>query len=74
MKHLRENFEGKYLLTKQDPNPFMYEYENDIDSSESLEPKRASYFKSLIGVIMWMIETGHIEIATEVSMLSSFLA
>ena len=33
----------------------MYEHEPDIDSSEPLDPERASYFQYLIGVMIWMI-------------------
>ena len=33
VKNLIENFEEKYLLPKQVPNTFMYEYESDIDTS-----------------------------------------
>ena len=74
VKHLRENFEGKYLLPKEDPNSFMYEYEPNIDSSEPLNPEQASYFQSLIGVMRWMVEIGCIDISTKVLMISLFLS
>ena len=51
----------------------MYEYDTDIDSSEQLDTEQVSYLQSLIGVMMWVVEIGRIEIATEVSMLSLFL-
>ena len=64
----------KYLLPKQAPNIFMYEYDPDIDSSDPLDPEKSSYFQYLVVVMRWMIEIGYTDIATEVSMLSSFLA
>ena len=62
---MSKNFERGYSLHKQSQNPFMYEHEPDIDSSEPLDPERASYFQYLIGVMRRMIENFHIDIATE---------
>ena len=41
---------------------------------ELLDADTANYFQPLIGVMRWMVEIGQIDIATEVSMLSSHLA
>jgi hypothetical protein len=49
-------------------------YEPELDESTPLDPDAASYFQSIIGVMQWMIEIGRIDIATEVSLLSSNLA
>ena len=72
--HLKENYGGRYSLLKQAPNPFTMSYDPDTDVTEPLDPERANYFQSIIGVMRWMIEIGRIDIATEVSMLSSYLA
>ena len=64
----------RYKLLKDAPNPFMMGYEPDQDVSEVLAPQEASYFQSLIGIMRWMIELGRVDIATEVSLLSSYLA
>ena len=69
--HLRENFDGKYKLQKNAPNPFPYHYEPEIDISPALNPEMASYYQSLIGIMRWMVELGRVDIATEVSLLSS---
>ena len=45
-----------------------------MDISRMLTPDKASYFQTIIGVMRWMVELGRIDIATEVSQLSSFLA
>ena len=39
-----------------------------------LSPNDASHFQSLIGVLRWIVELGRVDIAVEVSMLSSCLA
>ena len=48
-------------------------YEAVTDTSKALDPAEASYFQSIIGVMRWMVEIGRIDIATEVSLLSSHL-
>lgn len=73
-KFLKDNFGGKYALPKIAPNPFAMGYEPELDTSTPLEPDEASYFQSIIGVLRWMVEIGRIDINTEVSILSSFLA
>ena len=72
--HLNNNFDGKYKLPKQSPNPFVMGYEAELDTSTLCDPEEASYFQSIIGVMRWMIEIGRVDISTEVSILSSFLA
>ena len=49
-------------------------YEAIMDTYKDLDPAEASYFQSIIGVMRWMVEIGWIDIATEVSLLSSHLA
>ena len=34
----------------------------------------ASYYQSLIRIMRWMIDMGHIDVKTEVSLLSSYMA
>ena len=56
------------------PNPFPLDYEPSMDTSVLLDPELASYYQTIIGVLRWMVEIGQIDITTEVSQLSSFLA
>ena len=72
--HLKRNFDGQYALKGKAPNPFEVGYEPEMDVSPELPPDEASYFQSIIGVMRWMVELGRIDIAVEVSQLSSFLA
>ena len=49
-------------------------YRPELDISRELTDSRAVYFMSLIGILRWAVELGRIDIETEVSKLSSFLA
>ena len=42
--------------------------------TDPLDPDRASYYQTMIGVMRWMVEIGRIDIAAECSLLSSHLA
>ena len=63
-----------YELITNAPNPFPLGYEPCMGVSPLLSPVEASYFLTIIGVMRWMVELGRIDIAVEVSQLSSFLA
>ena len=56
------------------PNPFVGGYRPETDMIDPLDPDRASYYQTMIGVMRWMVEIGRIEIATECSLMSSYLA
>ena len=62
------------IPVKSAPNPFVMGYEPDMDISTECDVEEATYFQSVIGIMRWMIEIGRIDVATEVSMLSSHLA
>ena len=62
---LKNNFDGKYSLPRTAPNPFVGEYRPETDMTDPLEPVRASYYQTMIGVMRWMVEIGRIDIATE---------
>ena len=61
-------------MPKSAPNPFMVGYLPEIDVTPALDTDRASYYQTMIGVLRWMAELGRVDIATEVSLLSSHLA
>ncbi len=73
-KHLKSNYGSRYVLPTQAANPFVMGYEPELDETPALDPDRASYFQSIIGVMHWMCEIGRIDIATEVLLLSLHLA
>jgi hypothetical protein len=72
--HLTEKLTGKYLITARADNLFPVDYDPSTDLSDILDPDCSSFYQHRIGVMRWMVELKRINIATEVSMLSSYLA
>ena len=71
--YLKEKFSDEYEYIANVPNPFPLGYEPCMDLSPLLSPDEASYFQTIIGVMIWLVELGRIDIAVEVSQISSFL-
>ena len=71
---LQNNFNGKYSLPNMASNSFVGGYQPETDTTDPLDPDRASYYQTMIGVMRWMVEICRIDIATECSLLSSHLA
>ncbi len=57
-KHLKLNYDGRYVLLTQAANPFFMGYEPELDETPALDPDRASYFQSIIGMMQWMCKIG----------------
>jgi hypothetical protein len=72
--HLPEKLNGKYSIPARADNPFPVDYDPSTDLSDILDPECSSFYQHLIGVMEWMMELGRIDIANEISMLSSYLA
>ena len=72
--YLTEKLNDRYRLPTRADNPFPTTYCPDTDTTEPLDPECSSFYQHLIGVLRWMVELGRVDIATEVSMLSSYLA
>jgi hypothetical protein len=73
-KHLTDKLNNHFCLPQQADNPFPYDYCPELDLSEPLDLECSSFYQHLIGVMRWMVKLGRIDIATEVSLLSSHLA
>jgi hypothetical protein len=54
--------------------PMRANYRPELDDSSELKIDGVRYFQELIGVLRWAVELGRIDIAMEVSMLSTHLA
>jgi hypothetical protein len=65
--------EGRKLPNRA-ATPFVQGYRPETDVSPELDPERAAYYQSQIGVLRWCVELGRIDIITEVSMLASHVA
>ena len=62
---LKNNFDGKYSLPNMAHNLFVGGYRPETDMTDPLDPDRAFYHQTMIGVMRWMVEIGRIDIATE---------
>jgi hypothetical protein len=72
--HLSEKLNGKYSIPARADNPFSVDYDPSTNQSDLLDPDCSSFYQHIIGVMRWMVELGRIDIATKVSMLSSYLS
>ncbi len=72
--HLTKKLNGKYSIPARADNPFPVDYDPSTDQTDILDPECSSFYQNLMGVMRWMVELGQIDIATEISMLSSYLA
>ena len=65
---------SKWKLPAKAETPMQTSYRPELDVSPELEPTKAAYYQSVIGVLRWMVELGRVDICLECSMLSSHLA
>jgi hypothetical protein len=72
--HLTKKLDRKYKIPVRADNPFPVDNCPETDLSDPLDTECSSFYQHLIGVMGWMVELGQIDIATKVSMLSSYLA
>jgi hypothetical protein len=70
---MTEKLGGTFKIPAKAANPFPENYSPDTDMTDPLDPECSSFFQHLIGVMRWMVEIGRVDIAVEVSMLSSYL-
>jgi hypothetical protein len=64
---------GDQKLMNKASDPFTGGYKPDLDEIPDVEPTRANFYQSQIGILRWCVELGRIDIITEVSMLSTYL-
>jgi hypothetical protein len=64
---------GDQMLMKKESGPFAGGYKPGLDESTELEPTRANFYQSQIGIVRWCVELGRIDIMNEVSMVSTYL-
>jgi hypothetical protein len=64
---------GDQMLVKKTSGPFAGGYKPELDKSPELDPTRANFYQSQIGILRWCVELGRIDIITEVSMLYTYL-
>jgi len=54
-------------------SPWPSGYEAELDTSEELQAKEATFYQHLIGVLHWIVELGRIDVIAEVSILAGYL-
>jgi hypothetical protein len=64
---------GDRRLLKKAPAPFVCGYKPELYDSPELDPTKANFFQSQIGILRWFVELGRVEIITEVSIFSTYL-
>ena len=50
------------------------DYRPELDTSAECDERQTNFFQNVMGVLRWLVELGRIDIAYEVSILSSYLA
>ena len=48
-------------------HPFPTDYDPDLDTTAQFDEEQATQYQSQIGILCWIVESGRIDIATEVS-------
>jgi hypothetical protein len=66
----RELMQIDERLATKVTTPIHLGYRPELDTTAELDPKRASYYQGLIGVLRWITELGRIDILVAVAMLS----
>ena len=61
-------------LKSKAPSVLPSGYRPELDVSPELDDDDANYYASVIGILVWAVELGRIDITTETSMMSAFRA
>ena len=73
VKYLDSNYPG-WKLTKRATAPWLTDYISELDMTPELNPDKASYYQSQIGILHWIVELGRVDIITEMLTLASHMA
>ena len=65
--------EKNIKLPVKDETPIQASYLPDIDILSELKSKDGSYYQLIIGILIWVVEIGRIDIFLEVYMVLSYL-
>ena len=71
-EHLKKQGK-KPLPTKVHMNPLTINYCPDIEISQELNTQDASFYQSLLGILLLIVKLGRVDICVEVSMMSSHI-
>ena len=72
-KHIKEQWDID-TLPRTGSGPWPTNYVSELDETPELDPVRANYYQSLVGILNWIVELGRVDIITETSTLASHMA
>ena len=59
------------------PNPFVGGYRPETDTTDPLDPDRASYYQTMIGVMRWIVEIGRkilfVQISQQITHIQAYI-
>jgi hypothetical protein len=73
VKSMAEARHTKLPGGKRAERPYPKTYKAELDTTNLLNDEEASEYQQMIGILRWAVELGRIDIALEVSLLSSYL-
>ena len=71
---VQEENKERWKMPKKAETPLSTMYCPELDVSDELDSTQSAYYQSLIGILRWIVELGHVDICLETSMMSSHLA
>ena len=63
---------GKKLDRKRITTPLEVGYHPKLDTSELLDDEEASYYQSLVGIGLWLVELGRVDLAQPIGLMSRY--
>ena len=72
--HVAKVNDARWQLPTKADTPLKASYRPKVDVSPELDTTNAAYYQSLIGMLRWIVELGHVDVFLEVSMMSSHIA
>ena len=73
-KYVGKSKNSHLKIPSKAETPLTTSYRPELDVSPELTPRDSAYYRSLIGILRWIVELGRINICLEVSIMSSHLA
>ena len=72
--HVAKVNDVRWQLPAKADTPLKASYHPELDENPELDATNAAYYQSLIGVLRWIVELGHVDVCLEVSMMLSHIA
>ena len=73
-EYIEKSHDKRWKISNKVETPMWSTYQPELDVSEELSPSDVAYYQLLIGILLWIVELGCVNVCLEVSMMSSHLA